>query len=291
MESEDSLKSLTPPNPQQDYLHLLSPSLKKDSLLDPQDSLILAPLRKLTLSSETPSKLTISKDSATIRKSYLAKLISHGLWSTDPAKRRALNSLIIFDWDDTLMCTTFLTPNGYFDDNMVISERNKEKLLNLEKSVNKLLTMSMVKGDVYIVTNAEKGWVEYSAGRFFPSVVPLLERIKIISARELYERLFPHNIAMWKIEAFKDIVGHFDKDRITNIICVGDSFNELNAGKKLAKKFKNVCIKSIKFKQNPKIDDLKIQLNLVIDKFEFIFSAVKNWTITVENQSRKKNSM
>lgn len=270
-------KSQTPPNP-------------IETFLSDTDALSAKPPRKLTSIEDARDILTLPhrRDNTSIRNSYIAKLISHGLMNSN---RKSHNALIIFDWDDTLMCTSYLTPNGYLDETVAFSQRTSVKIAALERCVQNLLSISLDKGDVYIVTNAEEGWVEYSAERFFPTVLPLLKRIKVISARAMCESAFPNDVSKWKVEAFKSIVNKFDNDRITNIICVGDSFNELNAGKKVAKTFKNVCIKTIKFKQNPDIDDLKMQLNLVIDKFDYIFTTVKNWTITVERKAHKKNTM
>ena len=270
-------KSQTPPNP-------------IETFLSDTDAISAKPPRKLTSIEDARDILTLPyrRDNTSIRKSYIAKLISHGLMNSN---RKSHNALIIFDWDDTLMCTSYLTPNGYLDETVALSKRTSVKITALERCVQNLLSISLDKGDVYIVTNAEEGWVEYSTERFFPTVLPLLKRIKVISARAMCESAFPNDVAKWKVEAFKSIVNKFDNDRITNIICVGDSFNELNAGKKVAKTFKNACIKTIKFKQNPNIDDLKMQLNLVIDKFDYIYTTVKNWTITVERKAHKKNTM
>ena len=53
----------------------------------------------------------------------------------------------------------------------------------LEKSAKKILELSVAKGKTYIITNAGEGWVQYSAEKFMPTVVPILSQIKIISAR------------------------------------------------------------------------------------------------------------
>ena len=63
--------------------------------------------------------------------------------------------------------------------------------MEIEISVLKLLTESLEKGNVYIITNVGKGWVEYSANKFYPSILPILEKIKIISARGEFEKIFP----------------------------------------------------------------------------------------------------
>ena len=42
---------------------------------------------------------------------------------------------------------------------------------------------------------------------------------------------------MWKIKAFIDMVKSIDCSLVTNIVCVGDSFIEIEAAKALASKF------------------------------------------------------
>lgn len=44
----------------------------------------------------------------------------------------------------------------------------------LEKCAKKILEMSVAYGKTYIITNAGEGWVQYSAEKFMPSVVPIL---------------------------------------------------------------------------------------------------------------------
>ncbi len=146
--------------------------------------------------------------------------------------------------------------------------------------------MATEKGDTYIITNSEPGWVEYSCKRFFPNVCDLLKRIKIISARGLYERRFPNNFKTWKNMAFNDIIKNYDLTLPSNIICMGDSTYEIEAAHGLSNKFQEGFIKAIKFKELPKIDELISQLNLILDKFNFIYSACKNWTITIDKKKK-----
>ena len=220
--------------------------------------------------------------------SYFNKLLNKGLLNiSNEEKKFKFNNIFILDWDDTLLCTTVLTPCGYFDDNMVILPFKMEKIKKLESLVKKLLTKTTDKGDTYIITNSEHGWVEYSCKRFFPDTFDLLNKIKIISARDLYEKEFPKDFKTWKTRAFKDIIKKYKLNLPTNIICMGDSTCEIEAAHSLAEKFPNGYIKAIKFRELPKIDELISQLNLVLDKFNFIYSACKNWTITVDKKKKK----
>ena len=218
---------------------------------------------------------------------YFNELISKGILTYNRKKVEfKVNKIFIFDWDDTLLCTTVISPGGYFDDNIVILPSKLEKINRLETIVKKLLTITIEKGDTYIITNSEPGWVEYSCKRFFPNVYSLLDKIKIISARGLYEKKYPNNFKTWKNMAFNDIIKNYELDLPTNIMCMGDSTYEMEAAHGLANKFKDGFIKAIKFKECPRIEELINQLNLILDKFNFIYSACKNWTITIDKKKK-----
>ena len=221
------------------------------------------------------------------RGSYFNKLLLKGVLNLNQREiNYKVNRIFIFDWDDTLLCTSVLSPGGYFDDNMVIIPSKLKKIKNLETIVKLLLTKTIEKGDTYIITNSEPGWVEYSCKRFFPNVYDLLSKIKIISARGLYEKKFPNNYKTWKNMAFNDIIKNYELSLPTNIMCMGDSTYEMEAAHGLADKFAEGYIKAIKFKELPKIDELISELNLILDKFNFIYSACKNWTITIDKKRK-----
>ena len=232
-------------------------------------------------------ELNFYRNGNDIRQSYLAKLVSTKVW-TPNMKPKQHNSIIIFDWDDTLLPTSFLTPDGVFNENIKISAGDNEKFLKLEQAVLKLLTEAVEKGNVYIITNAGSGWVEYSANKFYPSIMPVLEKIKIISARGLYEKIFPRNSRQWKIEAFLNIQKNVNMKLVTNIICVGDSLFEMEAGRILASKFTEAFIKTIKFREAPKLDELLKQLKLVSMQFGSVYSSIKNLTIRVERKKKEE---
>ena len=117
-------------------------------------------------------------------------------------------------------------------------------------------------------------------------MVKLLSKITIISARGEYESKYPNDSRMWKIEAFSNMQKKFDSDLVTNIICLGDSFIEMEAGHTLAGKFQQAFIKTVKFRESPKPEELNKQLTLVADQFVGIYSAVKNLTIRVEKKKK-----
>lgn len=215
------------------------------------------------------------------RSSYFHKLISKNLL-IQPQKK--INNIFIFDWDDTLLCTSVLSPNGYFDDDMEILPSIMEKIEKLEKLVKSILLQSIKKGDVYIITNSQLAWIYYSCQRFYPIIYKLLPKIKLISARDLYEKKYPNDSKIWKLKTFNDIIKNYSLYLPTNLICLGDSSEEIEAGNDLVSKFPNGYIKAIKFREFPLISDLIKQLTLINNNFGKIYSSCKNITINIEEE-------
>ena len=110
--------------------------------------------------------------------------------------------------------------------------------------------------------------------------------ILVISARKDYEKKYPENTKLWKIRAFLTLKSRVNEELITNMVCLGDSVFEMEAGKILASSFIHAVIKTIKFMENPKPEELIKQLNLVLNQFNSIFSSSKNLTVRVEKKRK-----
>ncbi|CAG9330310.1 unnamed protein product [Blepharisma stoltei] len=217
-----------------------------------------------------------------IRRQFLQRMSKEGVWLPPSQRPPKSQSIIIFDWDDTLLCTTYL--NSREDAMNITSKVVKSQLKTLEDSIIRLLTLALSLGNTYIITNAMKGWVEYSSGLWIPGVLTMLEQITVISARSEYEHKYPDNYHQWKIEAFMEMTKLFDTGTITNLICLGDSNIEMDAAHHLVQCYQNACIKTIKFRDGPNPEELVKQLELVTDKFEKICTSGKNLTIRLERK-------
>jgi len=78
------------------------------------------------------------------------------------------STIIFVDWDDTLLCSSYLSGAGYrLDSELESSSPIDRELKELEASVIGLLRLAMSFGEVHVVTNAETGWVQLSAKKFF----------------------------------------------------------------------------------------------------------------------------
>jgi hypothetical protein len=168
---------------------------------------------------------------------------------------------IFLDWDDTLLCSTFVSNEGLKAEASFSPFQNQFR--DLESAVIAMLNLAKSLGDVYIVTNAEIGWVELSAKRFLPGVIPLLQNIRIYSARSTFEKEFPNAPLAWKFNMFRFILEQYGIDTPRNVISFGDSNVEREAIRQITKAGLNCCLKSIKFAERPSLEQLKRQIELV----------------------------
>jgi len=184
-------------------------------------------------------------------------------------------TVIIFDWDDTLLASSFLSSKGLrLDNDHQPTPDVAEQLQLLERSVITVLNRALEFGDVHIVTNAEAGWVQLSAQKFIPGVVSVLERVQVISARTTYERLYPEAPLKWKYFAFQERLKEktYDSKSCRNVISFGDSHVEREAVRAVTRGMSNTVTKSVKFAERPTMEQLRRQIELVASCFQFIFN-------------------
>jgi len=184
-------------------------------------------------------------------------------------------TVIFMDWDDTLLCSSVLSNQGIkLDSDLANAAELISQLEELSDSVISVLNVAMTYGKVYIVTNGETGWVQLSAQKFLPSVVPMLEKMRVFSARSTFEPMFPDSPMKWKYLAFQESLNHefADSRCMKNVLSFGDSHVEREAIRLVTKGLPNTRTKSIKFAERPTIEQLQRQLELVSNCFQYISS-------------------
>ena len=172
------------------------------------------------------------------------------------------NTVLIFDWDDTLLPINWLHTKGVRQGQSInISEDIAVELEILDEMCFRVLKQAQNLGKVVIVTNSTNGWVETSSTIFLPKVHEFLAKIEVISAPEN----FPHlSIKDCKVEVFKQLI----KDNILNVLSFGDSFNDRDSLFLAIEDNPSIYSKSFKFLRTPNINELKNQIQILINKLE-----------------------
>ncbi|KAF4665713.1 hypothetical protein FOZ61_010615 [Perkinsus olseni] len=175
----------------------------------------------------------------------------------------------VFDWDDTLFPTVDIFSR------QESTEECCEQLQELAIVVEKLLKCCLRVGPVIIVTNSEKGWVEYSAQTYFPSLTKVLQHCRVISARTAYEEQYPEDrytdaSSIWKFLAFSLLLSEF---KPSQLISIGDSVKERQACLKVTAASTSRCLpKSVKLVSAPTSGTLIRELTLLRRLFEDLFT-------------------
>ena len=216
------------------------------------------------------------KEQKNMRNSFYSNYINR----FQKCKKRS-NSFFIFDWDNTLFPTYYLAQENILNEKE-LSFEDLEIFSLLEDRIFKLLNYCIDKGNTFIITNSDIGWVEFSTYKYFQGLIKILNNITIISAKNEYKDFYPDNKNIWKQCAFLSLKEKINKNLFTNIICFGDSYNELEAGKNLASGVTNCYIKTIKFKEHPEPVDIIKQIDLILSKINYIYSKNKNLSITIQ---------
>jgi len=211
------------------------------------------------------------------RAKYLGRLSYSGAWTPRELRPPQHQTVTIFDWDDTLICTTFLNLYPHVD--------IRPQLRAIAALAYELLTIAVRSGPTFIVTNAVDGWVQHSAQKFVPGLLPILQHV--VSARSRFEHHFPDSIAEWKIQAFLEVQQQLDARAIANLISVGDSNFEMDAIEILGRQFKEAVVKTVKLWERPSPEDLRRQLQLVLKDFRRIVDHAADAKIGFEKKRRR----
>lgn len=193
--------------------------------------------------------------------------------SSEEDFRRPDETILLFDWDDTLCPSTYCmhTLNlGVFD---TPPEHVRQTMELLALKAQRVLELANELGKVVIVTNAEEGWVELSSGSWLPSLLPVVQRVAtIVSARSDWEPLGVSSPAGWKQRAFQDEIDRFysskgpEDQSWKNILSIGDAPHEREALLRVT----NACggpncrAKSIKFGVRPTLEQLLQELDTLL---------------------------
>jgi hypothetical protein len=195
------------------------------------------------------------------------------------------DTVIVFDWDDTLMCSTAINSNQY----------NPSQVAQLERAVDFVLQCATRLGEVAIVTNADRQWVLESSRRFMPQVLPLIaNRIAVMSARATYEMQYPGDPFAWKRQAFKDYLASRQMPTSTglNLVVLGDSPAEMEAAQTSTLGIQSpLIIKTVKFKETPTVDELVEQLNICAQEMTAIVGDDKSCCRNLVNWMRPQMPM
>lgn len=201
------------------------------------------------------------------------------------------NTIIIFDWDDTIFPTSWVVKNKIDLNDESVKNKYIVFFSQLDNLLYDLIIKALECGKIYIVTNAMVKWIHISADIIPNTKKLILNNTEILSAREIYGKTMPGDMFGWKRLIFIDIIKKYYKDKeneFQNIISIGDADYEFEATTNLwSKKSRNRTLKTIKFMTSPTFDSLMDQLHVLSSSMNNICTNTKHLDLRFANVKQK----
>lgn len=197
-------------------------------------------------------------------------------------------TFFVFDYDDTILPSTWIQRQGLrLDSASQPTPEQMAALGELAAIASRTLQLARQHGTVIFITNAERGWIELSCQKFLPTLAPMLENIKMISARTTYEGPLAPSPLDWKLRAFEDQIAHHFGSKLSdvsarkNILSLGDGIHEREAVLTTTMSLPNCVSKSLKFVERPDISQVVKQHELISSAFDKIVHQTSNLDLRI----------
>jgi hypothetical protein len=192
--------------------------------------------------------------------------------------------LILLDWDDTILPTSFLSQRSISLDDEVPHDV-QEVLRTYCEVVRKTLVQLKERGHLVIVTNAEQGWVELTMAQFLPGLEPLLQDVECVSARSLFEPKGYTLPVEWKEEAFAEVVQRLcSEPRGYPVLSLGDARHERDAVHRVAHRL-GIAAKSVKLMEVPDLLVLQREHDLLQERLPYLCEHDGSLDIRVDGEA------
>ena len=195
------------------------------------------------------------------------------------SKNHKKETVFILDWDDTLMCTSFISSKT-----KSLSDEEKNIITNLGKIVSIFLKECLKYGNIIIMTNSSEKWLKKTAENYLKLEKDIIGKIKIISTRDRYYKK-GINPAKWKELALGEILLKYG-DKIENLICGSDSESDIEVFKNISKINEDINISTIKFKTKPSPSIMIKEIEYLNKKICQIIGSNKNYYLIKEKQKK-----
>jgi hypothetical protein len=169
-------------------------------------------------------------------------------------------SIIVFDFDDTLFTTTYFK-SGTIQPTII------PDFSELDNSIVHLVNTALKYGKVYIISNANKEWIQLCS-----ALLPKFKQLNIpvfSSIEEGYD--MKYDIPLWKVKMFEEKLSPLLQEG-KQLISFGDTPFDRAAALHMKNLFPKIIVKNVMFKCLPDLKTLLFQQKVLADSFEGIIS-------------------
>jgi hypothetical protein len=200
---------------------------------------------------------------------------------------RGVQTLVLFDWDDTLCPSTWAKSVGYGSCEVELPS-HRAMLAQVAAAAKAALQAAEGLGKVVIVTNAEDGWVDLSCRRWMPSLHPIVSKMDHVSARSTWESVALTQPVEWKTKEFNHIITTFYGDcQNKNVLSIGDSPHDRAALQRAMATHPNGRAKNVKVKIRPSPEELLGQLEFLACTLDMLCSHDGTLDVAINASQRR----
>ena len=207
------------------------------------------------------------------------------------------DSLTIYDWDDTILPTSWLRSLGFLSNNIsdmvgtpppILPAHVAHMMRMIEEAAIENLRLASQHGRVVVVTNSSVLWVPFTAKRFFPRLAQIVDGgFEVYSARPSQAEnagpnyvYLPSMAVTWKQDKFKELVG---STQFSTCVSIGDGFAERCAVLGIATN--QMSGKAVRFPLQPSGSALLEQLRIMIGCLKEVVDDSRTGDIYLNTQT------
>ena len=206
-------------------------------------------------------------------------------------KLKASNNIILLDWDDTILPTSWLVSEC----GIAIDSIHPPELTDI--FYNRMLCrhdvfvcnffdtlLDVTSADnIHILTNSVHGWVKESAKMYLPLTNEYIDKFKITATRMSGDEPILQCMKYDTIvKLFGNLLDPSNAESTKNIIAIGDSFDEINSINRFTDGELNIITKTIKLRPTPTVTQLMDELNFIKMGFNHIYNCICNTAIVIK---------
>eukprot|EP00924_Labyrinthula_sp_SR-Ha-C_P013426 snap_masked-scaffold_5-processed-gene-1.43-mRNA-1 protein AED:1.00 eAED:1.00 QI:0/-1/0/0/-1/1/1/0/290 len=282
---------------------------RKVSVILSSNSVSLTPLaqnkRKKLFNFETPLYSSTARSSSNlVNEEVKGDTSPKGYGEQEPEE---LKTLVIFDYDDTLLPTKFIQylrkkQKVVSAEDLILTENQKYFFQSLDALVVEVLNKSInISRKTTVVTNGSLAWVKVTSRKFLPETFKMFflnQEVEVISARDAYKKQTSDSV-LWKKLSFKKLFRKFFEEElhresqqrtplfVKNVISIGDGQPEEEAAKMLTNACDFMFVKSVLLTGKHNCTNLYLRLTELLDILDEAEATEKNDVFDLNSVSKE----
>lgn len=192
-------------------------------------------------------------------------------------------TIIVFDWDDTILPTSWLERVNALSGSGVLRPQLREQVAVLCKAAAETLQLAAQMGTVILITNSSPGWVDQSCKLFMPQFMPEVRSLRCVAKPMSAPVTFKIGAFRRECRQFANVisVGDGDPERTASLKMQGPAERRFGAPGAAAEEPQTRRVKSVKLLEAPTCQQLVIEHEMLQARLKDVVCSPSNLDLRV----------